>query len=348
MEDYNVDPSGRFKREEVIVRSGIQVSYRAIDQNEGILCLWNEIYIEGSTENGFNNLIQIVNFIGSNSHPNLIALYRAWIDKTRKVFIYITELFSLQTIRSYVAEVVHSPSRSAIGNWCSQIIDGLEHYHSRNPPLIHGDICCNNIYIDSSDGIVKLGPPNLEMLLFGTPPETSAPEVKSIITDPKSDIWQIGLSVLEISTGVEPYNEYSSPMTKRNAILEGIMPQAISDVSDPIIADFITTCLLPVDHRPTLSQLREHVLISENMNANGARSMRDMGSVIQNSNSNVTPELVMQSPEFTALIERQNREKQELLMKQKQERKEKRDSIRSVTKKKQSLRELLNEVPSSS
>ena len=341
MEEYNVDPSGRFKREEVIVRSGIQVSYRAVDQNEGILCEWNEIYIEGSTEIGFNNLIQVINFIGSNSHPNLIGLYRAWIDKTRKVFIYITELFSLQTIRSYVAEVVHSPSRSAIGNWCSQIIDGLEHYHSRDPPLVHEDICCNNIYIDGSDGIVKLGPPNLEMILFGIPPELAAPEVKSSKPDPKGDIWQIGLSVIEIATGHEPYEEYTSPMTKRNAIIECVMPQAIADVADPIIADFVTTCLLPSDQRPTLSQLREHTLILENMNANVVTSMRDLSTRAR------TPETVKPSPEFVALLERQKKEKEELMRQQKLERKERRDAIRAAAKKKQSLRELLSEVQSS-
>ncbi|KAH0792618.1 STE family protein kinase [Histomonas meleagridis] len=344
MDENYQDPSGRFKRGDVIIRKGIQVSYRGYDQNDGILCLWNEIYIEGSTESGFNNLIKIINFVGSVPHPNLIGLYRAWIDKARKVFIYITELFSFQSIKSYISEVVHSPSRSAIGNWCSQIIDGLEQYHSRDPPLAHGDISCSNIYIDGSDGIVKIGPPNLEMILFGIPPELAAPEVKSSTSDPKADIWQIGLTIIEIATGHEPYSEYTSPMAKRNAIVDGIMPQAISDVSDPIIADFITTCLLPSDQRPSLSQLREHILISENMNATVVSSMREEGA-IQNENKN-SIENVKQSPEFLALLEKQKKEKEELVRQQRKERKEKREAIRSASKKKQSLRELLSEVHS--
>ena len=51
------------------------------------------------------------------------------------------EIFELQVLKS----------------WCRQILKGLDYLHSRNPPVIHRDLKCDNIFITGTTGSVKIG-----------------------------------------------------------------------------------------------------------------------------------------------------------------------------------------------
>ena len=42
-------------------------------------------------------------------------------------------------------------------SWCRQILKGLHFLHSRNPPIIHRDLKCDNIFITGTTGAVKIG-----------------------------------------------------------------------------------------------------------------------------------------------------------------------------------------------
>lgn len=42
-------------------------------------------------------------------------------------------------------------------SWCRQILKGLHFLHSRNPPIIHRDLKCDNIFITGVTGSVKIG-----------------------------------------------------------------------------------------------------------------------------------------------------------------------------------------------
>jgi WNK lysine deficient protein kinase len=44
-----------------------------------------------------------------------------------------------------------------IKGWCKQILTGLEYLHSQNPPIVHRNIKCNNIFINGiAEGEVRL------------------------------------------------------------------------------------------------------------------------------------------------------------------------------------------------
>lgn len=45
----------------------------------------------------------------------------------------------------------------AIRNWARQILRGLVFLHSHNPPIIHRDLKCDNIFINGNHGEVKIG-----------------------------------------------------------------------------------------------------------------------------------------------------------------------------------------------
>jgi len=44
-----------------------------------------------------------------------------------------------------------------IKEWCQQILEGLDYLHSQDPPIIHRDIKCDNIFINGTTGQVKIG-----------------------------------------------------------------------------------------------------------------------------------------------------------------------------------------------
>lgn len=45
----------------------------------------------------------------------------------------------------------------AIKDWAKQILQGLVYLHSHNPPIIHKDLKCDNIFVNGNHGEVKIG-----------------------------------------------------------------------------------------------------------------------------------------------------------------------------------------------
>ena len=44
-----------------------------------------------------------------------------------------------------------------IRTWGRQILQGLHYLHTSNPPIIHRDLKCDNIFINGTTGLVKIG-----------------------------------------------------------------------------------------------------------------------------------------------------------------------------------------------
>ena len=49
--------------------------------------------------------------------------------------------------------------------WAWQILCGLVYLHGHNPPIIHRDLKCDNIFINGAQGVVKIGDLGLATLL---------------------------------------------------------------------------------------------------------------------------------------------------------------------------------------
>jgi WNK lysine deficient protein kinase len=53
----------------------------------------------------------------------------------------------------------------AVKHWCRQILSGLLYLHSHNPPIIHRDLKCDNIFVNGNQGEVKIGDLGLAAIL---------------------------------------------------------------------------------------------------------------------------------------------------------------------------------------
>lgn len=147
-------------------------------------------------------------------------------------------------------------------------MDGLNYLHTRDPPLVHRDIKCDNIFINGSLGQVKIGDLGLATILnqsgammkqsiIGTP-EFMAPEYYEEKYDEKVDIWAFGMSVLEMATMDYPFCECDNPAQIFKKVSTGKKPRSLARIADPDVYTFIDDCLQAVENRSSAAELLKH------------------------------------------------------------------------------------------
>ena len=152
-----------------------------------------------------------------------------------------------------------------IKKWIKEILTGLDYLHSNK--VIHHDIKCENIYLDRISGHLKIGcigaleklSPGQEFFdkYLGTP-EFMAPEVNEGKYGFKSDIYSLGLTLIELLTVQKPYKECEGALNIYINKKKGILPESFKTIVDQEIKDFILLCLNKENNRPTAKELLEN------------------------------------------------------------------------------------------
>ncbi|KAL3499077.1 hypothetical protein ACH5RR_041809 [Cinchona calisaya] len=88
-------------------------------------------------------------------HENITKLYTSWVDDKKKTINTITELFTLGSLRQY-RKKHKNVELMAIKNWARQILQGLQYLHNHNPPIIHRDLKCDNMFVSLMEIMEKL------------------------------------------------------------------------------------------------------------------------------------------------------------------------------------------------
>jgi WNK lysine deficient protein kinase len=306
------DRSTEYLTSDVLETSGPRVTYRAMCSSEGAEVLWHRIRLDVSPVRLLRSCgIDIATLLTINHH-NILRLRDAWYDESQRIFHYITEFPPPQTLVAYIKNVFGLPSNPVLTRWCFQIIEALEALHAADPPIVHGALSCENIFIDPGDGLIKIGLPAIEMAVLSQLNPLARPrDDKEARIEPKSDIWLFGLCVIEMTTGQPPYAEFTTDEARRKAINERQMPRAFGEIHDPLIADLILTCLSQTRAPPTMVQLKENPLFAD--------FSADLGPGRNRYQSEDIPSSEPLS-EMQALLETQAREKQDLLARHKEER----------------------------
>lgn len=114
------------------------------------------------------------------------------------------------TLKQYITKTKSFIKPKIIKNWCRQILQGLVYLHTRNPPVIHRDLKCDNIFINGNNGQAKIGDLGLAalksqrhltsvlgyFLVYHRTPEFMAPEMYDERYDEKVDIYAFGLVIM--------------------------------------------------------------------------------------------------------------------------------------------------------
>ncbi|XP_061481970.1 nuclear receptor-binding protein isoform X1 [Rhineura floridana] len=160
-------PCGRWqkRREEVNQRNvpGIDSAYLAMDTEEGVEVVWNEVQFserknfklqEEKVKAVFDNLIQL-------EHLNIVKFHKYWADvkENKARVIFITEYMSSGSLKQFLKKTKKNHktmNEKAWKRWCTQILSALSYLHSCDPPIIHGNLTCDTIFIQHN-GLIKIG-----------------------------------------------------------------------------------------------------------------------------------------------------------------------------------------------
>lgn len=257
-EFVEVDPTGRYGRyNEILGKGASKIVYRAFDEYEGIEVAWNQVKLYDFLQSpeDLERLYCEIHLLKTLKHKNIMKFYTSWVDTSKRNINFVTEMFTSGTLRQYRQKHRRVNIR-AVKHWCRQILKGLLYLHSHDPPVIHRDLKCDNIFINGNQGEVKIGDLGLAAILrkshaahcVGTP-EFMAPEVYEEEYNELVDIYSFGMCVLEMVTFEYPYSECTHPAQIYKKVISGTKPDALYRVKDPAVRQFVEKCVATVSRR---------------------------------------------------------------------------------------------------
>ncbi|XP_012268951.1 nuclear receptor-binding protein homolog isoform X2 [Athalia rosae] len=251
---------------------GVDCAYLAMDTEEGVEVVWNEVQFserknfkaqEEKIQLVFENLTQL-------EHPNIVKFHRYWTDthNDKPRVIFITEYMSSGSLKQFLKRTKRNVKKlplQAWKRWCTQILSALSYLHSCSPPIIHGNLTCDTIFIQHN-GLVKIGSvapdaihhhvktcrANMKNMHF------VAPEYANSVT-PAIDIYSFGMCALEMAAlEIQGNGDTGTVVTDEN------INKTIESLDDAQQKDFIHKCL-QVDplSRPSARELLFHPLLFE-------------------------------------------------------------------------------------
>ncbi|CAD8171289.1 unnamed protein product [Paramecium octaurelia] len=265
------DPTGRFsKYNEEIGKGAYKSVYRGYDNESGCEVAWNVFQLMNVSENEIRRARQEITILKTLKHKNIINFIHSWQSRSKREIVFITEIVNGGSLKNYLRRITR-PKLKVIRYWCKQILEGLEYMHQQN--IIHRDLKCENILIDTNNNELKIGDLGLSIQMqsnntnsvLGTP-EFMAPEIYHGNYDTKVDIYAFGMCILEIVTGMKPFCECkggTGQVIKK--VMESQKPQSLEGILNEKIKSIILECLKPANERPTATQLLNQYFQSSNI-----------------------------------------------------------------------------------
>lgn len=145
------------------------------------------------------------------SHPNLPTISDFFSEGSKQYLVM--EFVDGETLE---AKLVHAQAPLAeppVVEWAQQVCDVLVYLHSRRPPVIFRDLKPSNIMIDDTGrvklidfGIARIFKPGKsgDTQVMGTPGYAAPEQYGKAQTDPRSDVYSLGVSLLRLLTGYDP------------------------------------------------------------------------------------------------------------------------------------------------
>lgn len=258
----------RYTRGELIGQGAFKRVYKSFDEATGVEVAWNEVSLNDkvSTAKDRNRIFSEIQVLQQLKHSNIIKLLDWSFETETQTLFFLTELFTDGTLRQYRRK--HKKvDLVVLKRWAWQILQGLVYLHGHNPPIIHRDLKCDNVFINGSSGIVKIGDLGFAtvvnclqsgMSVIGTP-EFMAPELYDEWYDEKVDVYAFGLCILELATLEYPYCECKNPAQIYKKVTQGLPPASLEKVHSEELRSFIELCICPDPlRRPHARQLLKH------------------------------------------------------------------------------------------
>ena len=203
---------GRYEILEKIGNGGMATVYKAkchvLNRFVAIKILREELTTDSEFIKRFNSEAQSA---ASLTHPNIVSIFD--VGNEENLYYIVMELIQGKTLKEIIVEDGKLSWKWSV-NIAIQIASALETAHKNN--IIHRDIKPHNIII-TADGIAKVtefgiakAVSNSTMTALGTTIGSvhyfSPEHAKGGFTDPKSDLYSLGVVMYEMVTGKVPFD----------------------------------------------------------------------------------------------------------------------------------------------
>lgn len=248
---------------EELGRSEFKVVYRGLNLNTGCEVSWHTISLAMVDARDLERILEEMNAIARFEHANIIRWQALWLAKDRCSLVLVTDLMPEGSLRMYLRKI-KVPRAHVVKQWTIQLLQALVYLHSRHPfPIIHNFLKPDSIYVLPNTGKIVISGLCKTIIFHNCPLHLRkstylAPEHFLGIPGPGVDVYSLGMTVLEIITNTEPYDECKSPSEVYRKMTSGHRPDGIERILDEDAKDFIKECLLPVEQRPSALQLLKH------------------------------------------------------------------------------------------
>ena len=213
-------------------RGGMSIVYLAMDKRLNKQWAVKEIRKKGSGKNDeivVNSLLAEANMMKRLDHPALPRIVDI-IDNGITIYV-VMDYIEGESLDKILNEYGAQSEELVIG-WAKQLCDALSYLHSQKPSIIYRDMKPANVMLkpEGNIKIIDFGiareykEQNLaDTTVLGTK-GYAPPEQYSGQTDPRSDIFAIGMTMHHLLTGIDPRNgEPYAPVRQWNPELsEGI------------------------------------------------------------------------------------------------------------------------------
>uniref|UniRef100_A0A4W3IQ42 Nuclear receptor binding protein 1 n=1 Tax=Callorhinchus milii TaxID=7868 RepID=A0A4W3IQ42_CALMI len=256
---------------------GIDSAYLAMDTEEGVEVVWNEVQFserknfklqEDKVKAVFDNLIQL-------EHLNIVKFHKYWADvkENKARVIFITEYMSSGSLKQFLKKTKKNHKTmnekvivADLARYLLSFFFFLSYLHSCDPPIIHGNLTCDTIFIQHN-GLIKIG---------SVAPDTINNHVKTCREEQKNlhffapeygalvqftcvpPVFNICFVVLQMAV-LEIQGNGESSYVSQEAI-----NNAIQLLEDTLQREFIQKCLeIDPIKRPTARELLFHPALFE-------------------------------------------------------------------------------------
>lgn len=268
-------PDGRFLKFNIeIGRGSFKNVFKGLDTETTVEVAWCELQTQRLSRAERQHFNEEVEMLKALQHPNIVRFFDSWKSTVNghKCTVLVTELMTSGTLKTYLRRF-REMKLKLLQRWSFQILKGLQFLHSRNPPILHRDLKCDNIFITGPTASVKIGDLGLATLkknsfaksVIGTP-EFMAPEMYEEKYDEAVDVYAFGMCILEMATSEYPYSECQNAAQIYRKVTNGIKPESFYKVKVPELKEIIEGCIRPnSSERFTVQDLLEHRFFEEQL-----------------------------------------------------------------------------------
>uniref|UniRef100_A0A4X2LSG2 Serine/threonine-protein kinase WNK4 n=1 Tax=Vombatus ursinus TaxID=29139 RepID=A0A4X2LSG2_VOMUR len=266
-------PDGRYLKFDIeIGRGSFKTVYRGLDTDTTVEVAWCELQTRKLSRTERQRFSEEVEMLKGLQHPNIVRFYDSWksVLKGQVCIVLVTELMTSGTLKTYLRRFREMKPR-VLQRWSRQILRGLHFLHSRDPPILHRDLKCDNVFITGPTGSVKIGDLGLATLkrtsfaksVIGTP-EFMAPEMYEEKYDEAVDVYAFGMCMLEMATSEYPYSECQNAAQIYRKVTSGTKPNSFHKVKVPELKEIIEGCIrTDKNERFTIQDLLAHAFFRE-------------------------------------------------------------------------------------